>query len=228
MRGESMKISGRRTSVDSVFDHLYGEIVSMNLLPGTKISEAEIAGMFSISRQPVRDAFSRLENMDLLLIRPQKATEVKRFSNAAITTARFVRAAVEAEALRRAARVCDEKRADRLRACIETQQSSVKSKSYDEFRSLDYTFHETLCDVGDVDFAFEVIAREKAKVDRLCVLGLFRDEGLGQLLEDHIAISEAVINNDEERAVEAGMLHLQRLDSTIETIRKEHSDYFDD
>jgi len=74
-----------------VFDHLYDEIVSMRLLPGAKISEAEIAALFSVSRQPVRDAFSRLENLDLLLIRPQKATEIKRFSSAAITTARFVR-----------------------------------------------------------------------------------------------------------------------------------------
>lgn len=45
----------RRTSVDVVFDHLYDEISSLNLLPGDKISEAEIAARFGVSRQPVRD-----------------------------------------------------------------------------------------------------------------------------------------------------------------------------
>ncbi|KKK71856.1 hypothetical protein LCGC14_2909720, partial [marine sediment metagenome] len=68
----------RRTGVDVVANHLYEEITSLRLLPGAKISEAEIAARFGVSRQPVRDAFSRLENLDLLLIRPQKATEVKR------------------------------------------------------------------------------------------------------------------------------------------------------
>ena len=61
----------RRTSVDVVFEHLHDAIATLELLPGDKISEAEIAAQFGVSRQPVRDAFSRLENLDLLLIRPQ-------------------------------------------------------------------------------------------------------------------------------------------------------------
>jgi len=129
LRGQ---ISERRTSVDTVFSHLYDEIVSMRLLPGSKISEAEIAGLFGISRQPVRDAFSRLENLDLLLIRPQKATEVKRFSSAAITTARFVRAAIEAEVLRRAARVCGDKGTKLLQDCLYEQRAAVAENDYDK------------------------------------------------------------------------------------------------
>ena len=50
----------RRTSVDVVFDTLHNAIVTLEMLPGDKISEAEIAAQFSVSRQPVRDAFSRL------------------------------------------------------------------------------------------------------------------------------------------------------------------------
>ncbi len=225
---QNLKISERRTSVDTVFSHLYDEIVSMRLLPGSKISEAEIAGVFGISRQPVRDAFSRLENLDLLLIRPQKATEVKRFSSAAITTARFVRAAIEAEVLRRAARVCGGAGTKLLQDCLTEQEKAVADNDYDKFRSLDYTFHETLCVVGEVEYAFDVMAKEKAKVDRLCVLGLSQDSRLDILLEDHTLIAESISNNDEEAAVAAGMQHLTRLDATINTIHKENVDYFDD
>ncbi len=225
---QNLKITGRRTSVESVFDHLYEEIVSMRLLPGTKISEAEIAALFDISRQPVRDAFSRLENLELLLIRPQKATEVKRFSSALITTARFVRASVESEVLRRAARACDHSGGKLLEEQIDEQRLVVKHDNYDRFRSLDYQFHKSLCTVAKVEYAFDVIAKEKAKVDRLCVLGLSKSERLDQLLEDHINIASCIINKDEEGAVRAGMLHLSRLDATIDTIREENADYFDD
>jgi len=225
---QNLKITGRRTSVDSVFDYLYDEIVSMRLLPGTKISEAEMASLFEISRQPVRDAFSRLENLDLLLIRPQKATEVKRFSSAVITTARFVRASVESEVLRRAARACDGDGAKLLKEKIAEQQLAVDHDNYDRFRSLDYEFHKSLCAVAKVDYAFDVIAQEKAKVDRLCVLGLSKNERLDQLLDDHIKIETCVTSGDEEGAVNAGMLHLSRLDDTIDTIRKENADYFND
>ncbi|MGB5556853.1 MAG: GntR family transcriptional regulator, partial [Paracoccaceae bacterium] len=55
------QLRDRRTSVDVVFDYLYEEIADLRLRPGDKISEAEIAAQFDISRQPVRDAFSRLD-----------------------------------------------------------------------------------------------------------------------------------------------------------------------
>lgn len=225
---QRLKTTERRTGVDSVFDHLYDEIVSMRLLPGTKISEAEIAKLFGISRQPVRDAFSRLENLDLLLIRPQKATEVKRFSSIAITTARFVRAAVETEVLRRAARLCRKEGADLIQARIAEQQLAVDNNNYDQFRSLDYAFHGALCTVAETDFAIDVIAQNKAKVDRLCVLSLALNDKLDQLFDDHQQIAKAVISNNEEQAVKTGMQHLSRLDATINTILDENADYFYD
>jgi len=97
----------RRTTVDDVFDYLHEQIATLQLKPGDRISEADIAAQFGVSRQPVRDAFSRLANSDLLLIRPQRATEVRRFSKRAIEKARFVRAAIDKEVLRRAALHCD-------------------------------------------------------------------------------------------------------------------------
>jgi len=218
----------RRTNVDVVYDYLYEEITSMRLLPGAKLSEADTAKLFGISRQPVRDAFSRLENQDLLLIRPQKSTEVKRFSSTAITTARFVRAAVEAEVIRRAASVCTEKDAQMLNNKLDEQRVAVQDGDFELFRTLDYAFHNALCIVGQVDFAADVIKQNKAKVDRLCVLGLSRNEKLEQLLEDHACIVKSISDNDEESAVKYGMLHLSRLDTTIEAIRREHADYFQD
>ena len=175
----------RRPSVDAIFEHLRDEILSLRLRPGDKISEAEIGARFGVSRQPVRDAFSRLENLDLLLIRPQKATEVKRFSLKAIEKSRFVRASVEAEVLRRAAANCDEIGAAQLDACLIQQRAIVRNEQFHKFDALDYAFHETLCNIAGVDFAFEVISSEKAKVDRLCMLGLSKEMRMPQLLQDH-------------------------------------------
>ncbi|SMX39088.1 GntR family transcriptional regulator [Maliponia aquimaris] len=217
----------RRTTVDEIFDHLYGEISSLRLLPGDKISEAEIASQFGVSRQPVRDAFTRLANLDMLLIRPQRATEVKRFSSREIEKSRFVRAAVEAEVLRRASRLCDKAGAARLEACLADQRKVIAEGDFKAFGALDYAFHRALCNIAGADYAFEVISTEKAKVDRLCMLGLSKEDRMPQLLEDHEAIAAAVIAGNEDAAVKAGMLHLSRLDSTIETIARTNAGYFD-
>lgn len=219
--------SERRTSVDDIYDYLHAEIVSLRLRPGDKISEAEIAARFGVSRQPVRDAFSRLANMDLLLIRPQRATEVKRFSLREIVKSRFVRAAVEREVLRRAAERCDADGAAALDASLAAQQVVIDAGNEAKFRELDYLFHKTLCEVAQADFAFDVIMTEKSKVDRLCVLSLSKDDRLPVLLEDHRAIADAVKANDGDRAVEIGMLHLSRLDKTIERITTTNANYFE-
>ncbi|MBV7397133.1 GntR family transcriptional regulator [Mameliella sediminis] len=217
----------RRTTVDEIFDHLYAEISSLRLRPGDRISEAEIAAQFGVSRQPVRDAFTRLANLDLLLIRPQRATEVKRFSSREIEKSRFVRAAVEAEVLRRAARNHDGASTARIEACLAEQRKAIADGDFKAFGALDYQFHQTLCDVAGADFAFEVISTEKAKVDRLCTLGLSKEDRMPQLLEDHEAIAAAIAAGDEEAAVAAGMLHLSRLDATIEAISRTNANYFE-
>ncbi len=219
--------SERRTSVDDVFDHLHEQILTLSLKPGDRISEAEIAAQFGVSRQPVRDAFSRLANLDLLLIRPQRATEVRRFSMREIEKARFVRSAIEKEVLIRAATHCDGQGSQRLEAALAAQESAVRSGNYELFGRLDYDFHRELSVIAKVDFAFDVILEEKSKVDRLCMLGLQKEQRLPELLQDHKDIANAVLAHDAEAAVAAGMIHLSRLDETIEGIRKTKANYFE-
>lgn len=219
--------SERRTTVDDVFDYLHRQISTLQLKPGDRISEAEIAAQFGVSRQPVRDAFSRLANLDLLLIRPQRATEVRRFSMREIEKARFVRAAVEKEVLLRAAIRCDVAGASRLDDALARQDAAVAATDIEAFRPLDYEFHEILCEIGGVDYAFDVIMAEKAKVDRLCILGISKEQRIPDLVEDHRAIAQAVISHDAKTAIAAGEKHLSRLDETIQRITASNANYFE-
>ena len=221
------QLGERRTAVDDIFDYLHEEILKLRLRPGDKISEADIAARFGVSRQPVRDAFSRLANLDLLLIRPQRATEVKRFSMKEIVKSRFVRAAVEREVLRLAAANCDAAGAERLDESLAQQGRAMVDKDVEGFGTLDYEFHKTLCEIAGIDFAFDIIMTEKAKVDRLCMLGLSKEDRMPELVDDHRGIAEAVKAHDAERAIEVGMLHLSRLDKTIESISENSAHYFE-
>ena len=224
---QAARISDKRAGVDDIFDVLQDEILSLQLRPGDKLSEVEVAARFGVSRQPVRDAFSRLANLDLLVIRPKRATEVKRFSAREIEKSRFVRSSVEERVLRRAAEHCDLIGAARLDMALAEQEKTLQNKDVDAFGALDYAFHKTLCEVAKADFAFDVILAEKSKVDRLCLLGLAKEDRMPELGADHRAIAEAVKAHDAERAVAVGMTHLGRLDETIARISELNADYFD-
>lgn len=220
-------LSERRTSVDDIFDHLHEQILTLQLRPGDRISEAEIAANFGVSRQPVRDAFSRLANLDLLLIRPQRATEVRKFSMREIEKARFVRAAIDKEVLHRASEICDKTGEAKLNAALSEQEALLVSGDFEAFGQLDYAFHKLLCEIAQAEFAFDVIQEEKAKVDRLCMLGLAKERRMPELIDDHRMIAKAVISHDANAAVSAGLLHLSRLDETIETIIATNANYFE-
>lgn len=217
----------RRTSADLVFDHLHEEIISLKRLPGDKISEVEIATLFGVSRQPVRDAFNRLSHLDLLLVRPQKATEVKRFSRTAITTARFVRKAIELEVGRQAIANFDAARIPLFEHNLTQQRAAQKARDIDSFHRLDYQFHQSLCDIAGTPFAFDEIMVKKTIVDRLCMLSLTGGDAMGQIVADHESIVQALVNRDAPTMEMAIRVHLSRLDSTIEEIQVTHAGFFD-
>lgn len=217
----------RRTAADVVFEAMRDDITSMKLLPGTKLSEADVAKQFGVSRQPVRDAFARLANLDLLLIQPQKATKVRGFSMERIDHARFVRLSVELEVIRRACLVWDAARADVLNRNMDSQSQAIKADDAIQFHALDADFHKQICDLAGYPLAAETIEESKHKVDRLCMLSLGRKREVETLLDDHRHLAEALLQKDAEAATAIARQHLSRLDDTINDIHKNNSEYFE-
>lgn len=218
----------RTTSSDVVFDALFGQITRLELLPGTKISEADVAKSFGYSRQPVREAFTRLANLNLLLVRPQRATVVRPFSRQLIANARFVRAAVELEVVRSAAHDRDTSVDAALKANLKEQSEAVAAGTVTRFHALDYKFHQLLCQSAKQAFAFDIISENKAQVDRLCMLALTSKEAMELLHDDHKKILAALFDGDATAAETTLRLHLDRLTPTVEAIYTTHSAYFDE
>ena len=216
-----------RTTTDMVFDKLHEEISTLELLPGAKISEAEVAQRLGVSRQPVRDAFNRLGNLDLLLIRPQRATLVRGFSIEQIENARFIRLAVELEVVGRACSVWSDSCARALDAVIAEQEAAISANQTDQFHALDYDFHKLICDLGGFPLACETIEQCKKKIDRLCMLSLGKAAEGTAILDDHKRIAQALRSRSPDEARAATRRHLGRLADTIAEIHETHSEYFE-
>ena len=223
---DSPEIFETRSTTDVVFDRLYQEIINLDLLPGSKMSEAVVGRRFGVSRQPVRDAFKRLGSLDLLEIRPQRATRVRRFSMAEIENTRFLRMAVELEIIDRACAVQDARFSDALAQSLARQQDALDAGDIEAFHAIDYDFHKLICEFSGRPMAYDMIEQCKRKVDRLCVLSLAHDSAVSEVLQDHREIAEALAQRSVSAARAATRKHLARLDSTITEIFETHSEYF--
>lgn len=223
---ETLVIGESKSTADVVFEKLHDDIAALAVLPGTKISEADVARRFGVSRQPVRDAFRRLHNLELIEIRPQRATVIRRFSLAEIENTRFVRLAVELEVLERACQIWDEPKAQALAAQLAEQEEALAKGDAGTFHDLDYGFHQLISGLANLPKAFETISTCKRKVDRLCVLSLSDHESATDVLDDHRAIADALSRRSVDDARALIRQHISRLDATIAEIHQTHTDYF--
>lgn len=224
---DSAEVVEQPRAADVVFEQLREEILALKLLPGTKLSEIEMARRFDVSRQPVRDAFTRLEALELLLVRPKRATEVRGFSASRISEARFVRLAVELEVVRRACQNWDRVSEKVLQRNLEDQHMAVEDGDLELFHRLDFDYHELVCKMADCRPAFETIAECKHKVDRLCLLSLTKTDVTKSLVGDHKALFNAMRQGKAATADAITRKHLARLDETIKEVQGSHAHFFE-
>ncbi len=225
-QAELRSIEAIRTAsiTDLVFGELYGRVVSLDLPPGTRLSEVEVARQMGVSRQPVRDAFYRLSQLGFLEIRPQRATLVAPISGQAVLEARFLRTALEVETLRVACDRFDPEDIAALDELLASQRGAIDAGDKARFHALDDALHRTICDRSGLSFAWEVIQLQKAHMDRVRYLSLsFASE---QAYSDHVEIVDAIRGRDAARAVAHMRVHLGRIEGLIEQIRTEHAGYF--
>lgn len=216
----------RPSVADTVFDELHSQILLLELPPGTKMSEVEVAKAFGVSRQPVRDAFYRLSKLGFLSIRPQRATLVSQISSTAVLQARFIRSAIEAETVRMACQVLTDDDMAALDAIIEKQRQAVEARDPVSFHGYDDQFHKEICERAGLGFAWDIIRENKAHMDRVRFLSLsFASQ---DAFGDHLLIMDALRARDETLAVQNMREHLSRIKKQIVRIRADHERYFAD
>ena len=218
----------RQTTADEVFERIYEDILSLTLLPGTRISEAEFAGRLGVSRQPVREAFLRLAKLNFLLVRPQRSTEIRKISEAEVLNAKFIRETMEVAAAELA---CDRDLSDwlpRLQENLDNQKAAVANLDLPRFHALDDAFHRMICEASGKAFVWELIAENKAHMDRARVLNLKFEEGLAYAYSDHQEIFEALKAGDGVKVKETLQRHLSRIVAALKHIRARNEAYFED
>ncbi|WP_300587813.1 GntR family transcriptional regulator [Marivita sp.] len=212
---------------DQVFKVLHDRILSLELPPETKISEAEVSAKMGVSRQPVREAFRRLANLGFLQIRPQSGTTVSLISEEAVLRARFIRLALELQTCRTACTAISEDGLRALSSLIEQQKEAIAENNRNRFHALDDAFHREICVQSGVEYAWDVISENKGHMDRVRMLTL--DTSSQKFaLNEHIAILDAITARAPDAAADAIDKHLSRILIQIEKIKAENHNWFTD
>ena len=201
---------GHPPSVRTIHGDLRRRIIVLDLMPGSRLSENELAEHYGTSRAPVREALIRLGEEGFIDVRPQRGSFVSRISLAAVARARFVREAIEAAAARRAAEIgASTALLNRARALIVEQRHFADDAR--GFIAADESFHRLLAEASGIAGLWAAIEREKAQLDRVRFLSLPEAPRHSPIIEQHEDILDAIEARDPDTAEAAMRRHLSQV-----------------
>lgn len=159
----------RATLSVQIAERIRDDILSGAYPPGAQLHEVELALSFGVSRGPLREAMQRLVQEGLLRSAPHRGVFVPELSEADIRDVFFVRATIEAAAVRRI--VASERRQEVARALAgiaDRMDRALKSGDRATGGELDFEFHRTLVDAAGSERLSRTYATVQAET-RLCL-----------------------------------------------------------
>jgi len=208
------------------YNTLKAKILNLELEPGTKISEKEIADELKVSRTPVREAFMKLAQEDLLDIIPQSGTIVSRINLDSVEEGRFIREIVEKEIVKQACEHFSEDSLFRLESNLAMQQLCIGQNNFFRIFELDEQFHQILFHGCGKIRTWEILQLLNSHFNRLRLLRLSRDSNWETIISQHKEIFQLIVNKDAEKASEVMANHLQLVVIEQELIKERFPHYF--
>lgn len=204
---------------------LRSRIIRNDLQPMSRLSEPELAKEYSVSRQPVREAFITLVNEGLLEIRPQRGTFVKKIDYKSVLNGRFVREAVEADIVRKLAADPDPVLVRDLRVQIK-EQARVNEGNANAFIELDERFHRILARAANVAESWEYLDSIKSQMDRVRFISN-EEFPVTKLVKQHEHVVDMIEDGNVASAEEAMRTHLREILKSLPKIHSMYPLYFE-
>ena len=223
-----MKLSDRlprESSRDYALRIIKENIVSLNLAPGSQISENELAAEMGLSRTPVREALIELSKVEIVEIHPQRKSTVPLINYDLVEESRFMRNLLECAVVELVCEMAAPIDIERLNANIRLQSFYLDGYYTNELMALDNQFHGMLFDIAKKARVFQLIQNIAIHFDRVRGMALSSVKDL-KVVKDHQDLVEFIRQKDAKAARELMEVHLNRYKIDAAEIRKLYPQYF--
>ncbi|MFI6709269.1 GntR family transcriptional regulator [Nonomuraea sp. NPDC050478] len=197
-RAAAPKIPRPATLRESVIEAIQELIVSGQLKPGQHLVESELAELLGVSRQPVREALQQLSGEGWVDLHPGQGAFVHIPTMEEADQLLAVRALLETESARLAARHAGEEGVARLRALCRRGIEAVQSDDVDGAVATNSELHALVTELSGNKVLSE-LASQVARRVRWYHTPVARQRGMASW-EEHTALIDAIERGDQERA----------------------------
>lgn len=215
-------------SSEEIYQDILSRIISLELEPGSKISENMISDKYGVSRSVVRNAFARLMQDCFLTVYPQRGTYINYIDLDYIRTALLIRTSIEKEMLYRFMKKSDKSNVvAKMKENILKQEKFYSANEYlEEFRKLDEEFHEFIIVSVENKNILNLISQHLLHISRWRNLYIKKlGCTVSHLIDEHKLIVECMESGDLEKALDCMSRHIETVSSEM-NIDSEFKHYF--
>jgi DNA-binding GntR family transcriptional regulator len=174
-------------------------IVTLELLPGSVVTEGALIDRLGLGRTPVREAIQRLAWEGLVEVRPRAGLAIASLHSGDWLRVIDARRGVELLLARSAARFVTRNAADLFHAAALAMQQAVIAADVLAFLKADKALDEALALAADNPFAARVAAPLQTHSRRFWYR-YNAETGLAESAEHHVALIRSILEGDEEGA----------------------------
>ena len=199
---------------ERVFQTLRAAIVDGTLEPEERLVETELCAWLNVSRTPVREALTRLEQIGLVQVRPGASTAVSPLSTRAAAEAQSVAASLHELAAREAVPLVGPDHLAAMRTANDAFADALARGDVDEAIRADDAFHAVLVTLAanrTLAAVLEDVTPLLRRMERARFATLVGRGSVGQ----HRQIIEHAARGDAEAAAQAARANWLTLDPSV-------------
>lgn len=200
-------------------------IIHLDLIPGTMLSENELAGEMHLSRTPVREALLELSKSGIVEVFPQRGSALSLIDYSMVEEARFMRNVLECAVVELDCGMKVPKMLEELEANVRLQEFYLENRSSEKLLELDDQFHRMLFLMAGKPQIYALMSSITIHFDRVRSMSLATVKEL-KTVSDHRAILDAVKSGDAQKARALMETHLSRYKIDQKELREKYPDYF--
>lgn len=199
-------------------------IIRLELAPGSRISENELASMLGLSRTPVREALQELAKIKLVEVYPQRGNFVSLIDYELVEEATFMRNVLECAVVELVCEKADPYQIAELEANVKLQEFTLENFSPEKLMELDNEFHHMLFQIANKNQSYLLLEGMTVHFDRVRNMALSAIRDI-KIVEDHRAIVQAISEKNPLAARQLMNKHLQRYKLDKATISEQYKEY---
>ncbi|MBQ6036653.1 MAG: GntR family transcriptional regulator [Lachnospiraceae bacterium] len=192
---------------DQIFDRLETDILTEKYPKGTILTENSLSEELGVSRTPVREALTRLEQ-EHIIEDAGKGMRVIGISSDDIRVVYEIREKIEGMAAAACAKYCTEEEVAQLREIVELQEFYAQKGDAEQVKACDNRFHEKIYHFSRSPILYDVLIPLHRKVQKVRKTSIEHPTRAHDSAAEHRKIMEAIAAHDPTEAEKAMIVHV--------------------